>query len=84
MVKIFFFQLLNRTTTKCGLVFQACMNRPFPNYAPLLTNKTFKLRLSANFSYICCTFSTWPRLDVSVCQQWSVIRKWPISATLLY
>ena len=53
-------------------------SRPFPNYAPLLTNKTFKSRLSANFSYICCTFSTWLRLDVSVCRQWSVIRKWPI------
>ena len=51
------------------------LNRPFPNYAPLLTSKTFKSRLSANFSYICCTFSTWPRLDVSVCWQWSVIRK---------
>ena len=39
-------------------------------------------RLSANFSYICCTFSTWPQLDVSVCRQWSVIRKWPISFIL--
>ena len=31
-------------------------NSPFPNYAPLLTNKTFKSRLGAHFSYICCIF----------------------------
>ena len=61
------------------LIFGFCsVNRPFPNYAPLLTNKTFKSRLSANFSYICCTFSTWPRVDVSVCRQLSVIWKWSI------
>ena len=32
------------------------LNSPFPNYAPLLTNKTFKSRLGALFSYICCIF----------------------------
>ena len=59
------------------------VNRPFPNYTPLLTNKTFKSRLSANFSYICCTFSTWSWLDVSVCQQRSIIWKWPIDLSLV-
>ena len=31
-------------------------NSPFPNYAPLLTNRTFKSGLGAHFSYICCIF----------------------------
>ena len=51
------------------------VNSSFPNYAPLLTNKTSKSRLGAHFSYICCI---WPRPDAFVCRQWSVIRKWAI------
>ena len=44
-----------------GLKFIRCMNcicrnSPFPNYASLLTNKTFKSRLGGHFSYICCIF----------------------------
>ena len=53
-------------------------NSPFPNYAPLLTNKAFKSRLGAHFSYISCIFEHLASLDAFVCRQWSVIRKWAI------